>query len=77
EHGSPPACQQTDQMLVHGEADWTTLQRWGDIQQLSGAWLQPPSLPLATQTPDVVADLFGHVPGYRLYLPTLAKTARP
>ncbi|GIK54865.1 MAG: PKD domain-containing protein [Chloroflexi bacterium] len=72
EHGSPSVCQQTDQMLVHGEADWGTLQRWGDIQQLAGGWLQPPALPLATQTPDVVDDLFGRAPGYRLYLPALA-----
>ncbi|MCL4264121.1 MAG: PKD domain-containing protein [Anaerolineae bacterium] len=74
EHGSPSVCQQTDQMLVHGEADWATLQRWGDIQQLAGDWLQPPALPLATQTPDVVDDLFGHAPGYRLYLPALANS---
>ncbi|HRQ36512.1 MAG TPA: PKD domain-containing protein [Chloroflexota bacterium] len=74
EHGSPPVCQQTDQMLVHGEADWTTLQRWGHIQQLAGNWLQPPALPLATQIPDVVADLFGRAPGYRLYLPALANS---
>lgn len=73
-HGNPLVCQQTDQMLVHGEADWTTLQRWGDIQQLAGDWLQPPALPLATQTPDVVDDLFGRAPGYRLYLPALANS---
>ncbi len=71
-HGNPLVCQQTDQMLVHGEADWTTLRRWSAIQNLPGDWLQPPSLPLSTQIPDVAAHLFGRPPGYRLYLPTLA-----
>ncbi len=74
EHGQPAVCQQTDQWLVHGEADWNTLLRWGSIQNLPGSWLQPPSLPLATQPPGVAGDLFGHTSGYRLYLPALARS---
>lgn len=73
-HGSPLVCQHTDQMLVHGEADWDTLRRWSAIQQLPGSWLRPPALPLATQIPDVVGDLYGRLPGYRLYLPALANS---
>lgn len=71
EHGLPLVCEQTDQWLVHGEADWDTLLRWGDIQNLPGSWLKPPALPLATQTPGITGDLFGRAPGYHLHLPVM------
>ncbi|MCB8944493.1 MAG: PKD domain-containing protein [Ardenticatenaceae bacterium] len=73
-HGQPAACEQTDQMLVHGEADWHTLLRWGNIQNLPGDWLQPPTLPLVSQTSGIVNDLFGRAAGYRLYLPAISRS---
>ncbi|MFZ0543950.1 MAG: PKD domain-containing protein [Candidatus Promineifilaceae bacterium] len=71
EDGLPAVCEDTDQFHVHGEADWDTLLRWSDIQNISGTWLQPPSLPLVSQSPGIAGDLFGQTPGFRRFLPTV------
>lgn len=72
--GMPSVCEDTDQMLVHGEADWETLLRWSDIQNIPGTWLRPPTVPLVSQSPGIAGDLFGRTPGFNTALPALYRS---
>ncbi len=73
----PTACVNTDQDVVNGEADWSTLERWSRIQKLGREWLRAPSS-LAPVSRSPIADaLFDTEPAFRVGLPLLSVAYPP
>lgn len=73
DHGLPAECLQTDQWLMHGEADWPTLERWAAIQGYTFTnWLNQPTSLTSGPALGLAAHLYGRPPAYRLFLPAAA-----
>ncbi|MFN8483368.1 MAG: hypothetical protein U0768_10035 [Anaerolineae bacterium] len=68
----PPACLNTDQDQVNGEADWNTLERWSAIQGLAPEWLRAPSRLDPVPNSPIADALFDTEPAFRVALPLLA-----
>jgi hypothetical protein len=71
----PPSCAATDQLRVHGEADWATLLRWSALQGKSQEWLRQPTQLSAGPALGLVEHLFGREPTTaqpQLFLPIAA-----